>query len=139
MNVPWSAMPDVVLARDVVLTLANGSLLRGTVVAVEADRLIVAADGLIIEGDERQAIPRSDVKTLQVIRPVGTLWRAIGALAGAVAGASIVVGIVLAKGILSPDIPSKDGAAGIVAAVSAGGFFAGWAADHHQVTVVVTQ
>lgn len=122
----WNELSAFVADRSVSLRLPDGSQVKGKVLAVEPDQLVI----------KDHKIPREQVTTLEVSRPTKR-WRIVGTVVGAAVG--FPVGVVSA--VSKDGIFTKNNDTGIVIAIAAGltagGFLLGWAADRRKTTVVV--
>jgi hypothetical protein len=132
MTLRWSELSPVIVNRTVSLKLADGTQIRGKAIEVEPQQLV-----LKVRKIGRQSIPRSQITTLDVSRPT-VRWRIVGTLAGAAAGVPLgVVAAIEKDGIFSKSNGGTAIGFVVIAAVTAGGFLLGWAADRRTTTIIM--
>jgi hypothetical protein len=136
-EVSWDELPAVVAGKKVTIVVPDGAELRGNVVAVEANQLVLN----VTKTSEKRAhpngrteLPRASVTTLSFTR-TGHTWQTVGAAAGVVAGFGIATPIIM----YSENEGNSAGVAAVAAVGAAGalGYFLGRSADRKTVTVHV--
>lgn len=131
----WEELSRVTRGRRVDLTLPSGTQLRGTVVAVEPDDLVLDVRKT---SDKRAvpkghyAIPRADVTRLRVTEKARHTWRAIGLAVGAGIGTLTAIGV----GALTGNAAAA--ALSVVIPTSVG-YLIGWGGDYPKGFDVVVE
>jgi len=140
MALNWADLAPVIMSRTISTTLNDGATLKGRVMSVRPEGLLVevqkTSDPTRFTGTA--TIPRNFLSTVRVSRP-GWKWRVIGPIAGLLGGAAL--GGALGNKVDSAGFIISDGAAeGIVIGGIGGaglGYLAGHFADRHTVVIQI--
>ena len=120
--VHWRDVAPLVVNQNVAVKLVRGKGPKGSVMAVNAESLVVATSS------GREEIPRDQVQVIRVLHKPGHKWRVIGTAVGVAAAAAIAAPILTETH--NEGSGRYDGAAaGVFVALPALGYFAGWSAD----------
>ena len=131
----WQELIRVTRGRRVELTLPSGIRLRGAVIAVEPDELVLdvrkTSDKHAFPKG-RNAFPRADVTRLRVRQNARYTWRGVGLGIGAACGTLAGIGVAAVTG--------NAGAVALSVAIPAGlGYLLGWAGDYPKEFDVIVE
>ena len=134
----WRELAGVAAGKKISIVLPDGARLRGNVLAVENDKLVL---DVTKTSDTRTfpkgttSLPRASVRSFTMVQ-TRTLWKIIGTAIG------LGGGLAIAAPVNAYAHNEGDGAplavATIIAVPTALGFLAGWKADRKTVTVKIT-
>ena len=137
-QVSWQALAPLVEGKKISLVLPDSAHLRGTVVAVEKDQVILdigKTSDPQAHPKGRATIPRTSFRSFEMTK-TRTLWKVLGTTIG------LGTGLAIAVPVNAYAHNEGDGAplaiAAIIAVPTAVGFLVGWASDKKTVTVTVT-
>jgi hypothetical protein len=134
----WRELAGIAAGKKISIVLPEGAHLRGNVLAVESDKLILdvtktSDNGAFPKG--RISLPRASLRSFTMTQS-RTFWKVIGTAIG------LGGGLAIAAPVNTYAHNEGDGAplavATIIAVPTALGFLAGWSADRKKVTVTIT-
>ena len=133
----WRDLAGVAAGKKISIVLPGGAHLRGNVLAVENDKLVLdvtktSDNSTFPKGTT--SLPRTSVRSFTMVR-TRTLWKVVGTVIG------LGGGLAIAAPVNTYAHNEGDGAplavAAIIAVPTALGFLAGWKADRKTVTVTI--
>jgi hypothetical protein len=134
----WRDLDRVARTRTIDLTLPSGIRLRGVVVSVEAEELVMdvaRTSNRRAYPKGRATVPRPEVQRFRLIEKKGHTWRAVGAAIGGTIGTAIAIPMAM---YLHNEGGSAAGAATLAVAIPAGlGYLVGWSSDRKVMDIVV--
>ena len=120
----WRDLSAMLTGKDIILDMSGGDHIRGVVLAVEGDSMILRT-----RKRARQPVPRTNVRDVRIARRNSCKWRIISTAIGAGAGAAIATPVLAETH--NEGSSNYDGAAvGAVAGLAVIGFVLGWQTDH---------
>ena len=136
----WSELAAVVTGQTIEFTTKDGVTLRGNVVSVRPDELVLQAKHtsnpkLFPKGGA--TLPRTSLDTLRMIKTKGAWGRRLGTMLGLVAG--LTLGGYAAARVNGPDAAILTTFLGIAGAATVGGFFLGRSADRKVTMIRIIQ
>jgi hypothetical protein len=137
----WRDLARVTVGRPVAIELPSGIKLKGTVEAIEADRMVLD----ITRTSDRHAypkgratVPRAEVRHFVLTQKRTVIWRPVGAAIGGAAGTLIAVPLATYARNEGQDAGAWWAAAAV--AIPAGlGYLAGRSADRHEIEVILEE
>ena len=134
-HLQWRDLERATRVHLVALELPSGIKLRGDVMAVESDELVLdvcKTSNKRAYPQGRSIIPRPEVTRLKVIK-TRHMWRAVGGAIGGGIGTMVAIPVAQVAGRDS----AVQAAALAIAIPTALGYALGWAADINEVEIVV--
>ena len=140
LQLKWTDLSGTVLDHDTQLVLPDGTVLRGIVVAVRDDVLILnvrRTSNAKAWPRGQASIPRASVSVLNIRRTRGAAGRTIGTVVGGVGGLGASIAILASHWDLS-----TGGSVGILVGMTAGlatvGYFVGSSIDQRLTVIHIT-
>ena len=136
-RVAWRDLHTLIGGRKITLVLPSGVELKGRVLAVDEQRLVLDVRKTSDERTQpkgRAEIPRASVRSFAMTRN-RNIWKAVGAAAGLGAGLAIAIPVNTYSHNEGDGAPLAVAAA--IAVPTALGFLAGLSADRKMVTISV--
>ena len=132
LEVRWNELAPMVTGHSVTLTLTDGMQVKGQVLTVREDALLLNVS-TPVKGYEKGngSVPRGSVVSIDVKRERGIGGRALGTVVGALGGMGFGVWVDARNNVLRSTVGEDVGAfIGIAAGGAVAGYFAGAAIDY---------
>jgi hypothetical protein len=133
LSLRWNELAPVIQGQRVAVSLTDGRTVRGEVMAVRDDALVVDISRGSVPGDG--TIPRASVTTIRLKRTPGGWGRHLGTVLGVLSG--LVIG-----GWVTAETTDSAGTGiplflGVASAMTVGGYYAGKQLDQKETVIQV--
>lgn len=133
LSLRWSELSPVIQGQRVAVSLADGRTVRGDVMAVRDEALVLDVTRGTSNADG--TVPRASVTTIRLKRTRGAWGRQLGTTLGVLSGLTI-------SGYVTAQVADGPGAGiplflGIASAITVGGYYAGKELDQKETTIQI--